>query len=118
MSTKPDLQPGYASYLLRLWPVRSGGRVVWRASLESTRTADQHRFATLDQLMIFLREQTSSADSVCLEISATDGRRRQSRAAWRFSVEDAHSGEQHEFTSLEALLAFLHSDEQATELRG
>ena len=117
MSTKPYLQPGYCSYLLRLWPVRSAGRVVWRASLESTRTADQHRFATLDQLVIFLREQTS-ADSVRLEISDLSGAHRTSRVAWRFSLEDMYSGEQHDFTSLEALLAFLHTAEQAPELRG
>ena len=118
MSTKPDLQPGYSSYLLRLWPVRSAGRVVWRASLESTRTANQHRFATLEQLVIFLRRQTSAAASVCLELSEADGECRKSRAAWRFSLEDAYSGEQHEFATLEGLLAFLHTDEQATELRG
>jgi hypothetical protein len=84
--------------------------------LESTRTADQHRFATLDQLVIFLREQTSPAASVRLEIADTDGGRRKARAAWRFSVEDAYSGEQHEFASLEGLLAFLHTDGQATKL--
>src|SRR5688500_12779941 len=60
LSTKADKQFGYTSYLLRLWPVTSAGAVVWRASLESTRTAEHHRFATLEQLVAFLHEQTTA----------------------------------------------------------
>jgi hypothetical protein len=52
-------QPGYASYLLRLW--REGGdreKATWRASLESTRTGELMTFASLDDLFDHLRELT------------------------------------------------------------
>ncbi|MBN1812132.1 MAG: hypothetical protein JXA14_09880 [Anaerolineae bacterium] len=50
-------QPGYISYLLRLW--REGA--AWRASLESTRTGELRAFASLDELFDFLRERTGMA---------------------------------------------------------
>ena len=65
-------QPDYLSYLLRLWresddgkPHRedaesghAGGKVVWRASLESVCTGERRSFASLEELFDFLREQT------------------------------------------------------------
>jgi hypothetical protein len=50
-------QPGYISYLLRLW--REGA--IWRASLESTRTGELRAFVSLDELFDFLRELTGMA---------------------------------------------------------
>ena len=62
----------YLSYLMRLWQdndddmqcpegralhVRKG-RMVWRASLESARTGRRRSFASLDDLLAFLRQQT------------------------------------------------------------
>jgi len=47
----------YLAYLLRLW--RAGGEAaLWRASLESPRTGEQVNFASLDELLEFLRQQT------------------------------------------------------------
>ena len=49
----------YYSFLLRLWQIRSGGKVVWRASLESAQTGERCGFADLANLFAFLEEQTS-----------------------------------------------------------
>jgi hypothetical protein len=48
-------QMNYESYLLRLWQVRQGGRRVWRASLESTRTGTRENFADMNHAFAFLR---------------------------------------------------------------
>jgi hypothetical protein len=48
-------QTNYESYLLRLWQVRQGGRRVWRASLESTRTGTRENFADMNHAFAFLR---------------------------------------------------------------
>jgi hypothetical protein len=45
----------YVSYLLRLWQIKSGGELAWRASLESALTGKQKGFASLDDLFEFLR---------------------------------------------------------------
>jgi hypothetical protein len=49
------------SYLLRLWQSRSGGELVWRASLESPHTGERTGFATLESLFTFLQGQTGYA---------------------------------------------------------
>lgn len=55
-------QPGYVSYLLRLWRESAGEqRDIWRASLESTRTGELRGFASLDELFDYLRELTGMA---------------------------------------------------------
>jgi hypothetical protein len=46
------------SYLLRLWPTDATGRQVWRASLEHVQTSERLGFATLEQLFVFLMQQT------------------------------------------------------------
>jgi hypothetical protein len=58
-------QPDYLSYLLRLWRVNGQSsdepdpaKVMWRASLESPFTRERWNFATLDDLVDFLRVQT------------------------------------------------------------
>lgn len=50
-------QRRYLSYLLRLWQIRSGGELVWRVSLESSRTGEHTGFASLDALFAFLQQQ-------------------------------------------------------------
>ena len=50
----------YIAYLLRLWRAKHNGQVEWRASLEEPHTGIRHGFATLDQLVAFLKEQTTS----------------------------------------------------------
>jgi hypothetical protein len=51
-------QPGYRSYLLRLWRVGSADAPSWRVSLEDVRTHERRNFASLEQLVAFLKEQT------------------------------------------------------------
>ena len=51
----------YVSYLLRLWQTQQEGAMVWRASLESSRTGERQGFADLDALIAFLRQQTGTA---------------------------------------------------------
>jgi hypothetical protein len=45
----------YLSYLLRLWQVRVGDELVWRASLESPHTGERWGFADLASLIAFLK---------------------------------------------------------------
>jgi hypothetical protein len=54
-------QPTTHSYLLRLWPTGSAGQQVWRASLEHVQTGERLGFATLEQLFVFLMQQTEHA---------------------------------------------------------
>ena len=50
------------SYLLRLWATSAGGQPVWRASLEDVRSGERRGFANLEQLFVFLIEQTEHGD--------------------------------------------------------
>jgi hypothetical protein len=52
-----DPQP-YTSYLLRLWPSKSGDAWVWRASLEDTLTGVRRGFVTLQEMFAYLEDQT------------------------------------------------------------
>jgi hypothetical protein len=58
METMDNQQPTARSYLLRLWPTDSAGQQVWRASLEYVQTGERLGFATLEQLFVFLMQQT------------------------------------------------------------
>jgi hypothetical protein len=49
------------SYLLRLWQTSSVEQQVWRASLEHVPTGERLGFASLEQLFIFLMQQTEKA---------------------------------------------------------
>jgi hypothetical protein len=49
----------YTSYLLRLWPTKSGDSWVWHASLEDSRTGVRRGFISLEEMFAFLKEQTS-----------------------------------------------------------
>jgi hypothetical protein len=51
-------QPIVRSYLLRLWPAGSAGKQIWRASLENMQTGERLGFANLEQLFMFLMQQT------------------------------------------------------------
>jgi hypothetical protein len=67
---EPREQPGYLSYLLRLWQVDIEGvapqasGAVWRASLESSHTGKREGFASLDELIEFLHRQTGAVADV------------------------------------------------------
>jgi hypothetical protein len=50
------------SYLLRLWPIRTRGELVWRASLESAATGERRGFANLTDLFVFLEEEVARVD--------------------------------------------------------
>ena len=54
-------QPIYLAYLLRLWRVTDNGKPVWRASLQDPQTRERVGFASLDDLLHFLRECTGAA---------------------------------------------------------
>ena len=54
-------QPGYRSYLLRLWRIGTGEPPSWRASLEDARTHQRRNFASLEQLYTFLIDETDGA---------------------------------------------------------
>jgi hypothetical protein len=51
----------YRAYLLRLWRSRRWGQMTWDASLESAETREIDRFASLDDLFDFLRQETDAA---------------------------------------------------------
>ena len=61
---EPGERPDYLSYLLRLWRADGGdgeshcAEASWRASLESAQTGATASFADLEELLVFLREQT------------------------------------------------------------
>jgi hypothetical protein len=61
--------PDYQSYLLRLWRVRSSAaspsheESIWRASLEHPHTGERVGFATLDDLVEYLRHQMDAAEA-------------------------------------------------------
>jgi len=55
---------GYRAYLVRLWRVRSSGRLVWRAALESPHTGERQVFADLPGLFAYLERQTSGIDLI------------------------------------------------------
>lgn len=63
-------QPGYQSYLLRLWQVdsvRVGDGLdsrVWRGSLESSLTGERLGFTSLDELFEYLLFQTGAVTDV------------------------------------------------------
>ena len=53
--------PRYHTFLLTLWEERNQDLAesgVWRFRLQSPRTGKQHGFATLEELMVFLKEET------------------------------------------------------------
>jgi hypothetical protein len=47
----------YQAYMLRLWQVRVGDRLVWRASLEIPGVEGRMGFSDLESLFAHLREQ-------------------------------------------------------------
>jgi hypothetical protein len=67
---EPRGQPGYLSYLLRLWQVDTAGEgeavggTEWRGSLESPLTGERQGFASPDELIEFLQQQMGSGADV------------------------------------------------------
>jgi hypothetical protein len=55
-------QQRYLSYLLRLWQTSDDGEQIWRASLESPGTGERQGFASIEDLICFLRDRTGLGD--------------------------------------------------------
>jgi hypothetical protein len=54
----------YRVYLLRLWQAEGDDdHTVWRAALEDARTGERRRFADLESLFAFLKEQLDAASN-------------------------------------------------------
>ncbi|MCB8926749.1 MAG: hypothetical protein H6652_14110 [Ardenticatenaceae bacterium] len=51
----------YHAYLLRIWREEEG--MPWRATLQNPHTGEQEGFASVEQLIEFLRDKTEEADS-------------------------------------------------------
>ena len=49
-------QPGYRSYLLRLWQVGNAETLSWRTFLEDVPTRQRQNFASLEQQFAFLEQ--------------------------------------------------------------
>jgi hypothetical protein len=47
----------YISYLLRLWQIKSEGKLIWRVSLENPLTHKRQGFASLEELFNFLEQE-------------------------------------------------------------
>ena len=52
--------PDYRTYVLRFWRMRGTGAAGWRASLASPDSGERHGFASLDDLLMFLRQETGA----------------------------------------------------------
>ena len=55
-----EQQTDYLAYLLRLWRMSGEGAAGWRASLARPGSGERHGFASLDELLLFLRRQTGA----------------------------------------------------------
>lgn len=55
-----EQQTDYLAYLLRLWRMQGEGAAGWRASLARPGSGEQHGFANLDDLFMFLRRKTGA----------------------------------------------------------
>ena len=54
----------YLAFLLRLWQVKSEAGPTWRISLESARGGTRLGFASLDELLAFLRRQIAKEEEM------------------------------------------------------
>lgn len=57
MVTNMAKDANYVSFLLRLWQVDEGQRVLWRASLESAQTGEKQYFASVKALTDYLQQE-------------------------------------------------------------
>ncbi|GJM40862.1 MAG: hypothetical protein DHS20C20_11440 [Ardenticatenaceae bacterium] len=60
-----DSLPFYQTYILRLWQERSdsGDSKAFRFSLEDPATQVRYGFRTLDEMMLFLKQQCDNHDA-------------------------------------------------------
>ena len=55
--SQPQPRRGYQAYLVRLW--QESPQDLWRALAKDAQTGDEVRFATLEQLFLFLHARTT-----------------------------------------------------------
>ena len=53
---KNEPTPNYLAYLVRLW---RESETNWRGTLENPHTGQRHAFASIEELLLFLKQQTS-----------------------------------------------------------
>jgi hypothetical protein len=58
---QPTPTKNYKGYLVRIW--RSSSQAPWRASARDTMSGEQHHFANLEKLLLFLREETTDQEN-------------------------------------------------------
>ncbi len=63
---------GYLAFMVRLWTAQQNGDVTWRASVENVHTGAHQAFASLDDLLAFLRLAAEIASSGHVEGGDTD----------------------------------------------
>ncbi len=63
----------YRSYLLRLWRASTVAGMVWRGSLEEIPTGERIAFASLEDLLSHLREETEDSSHPERTSSGADG---------------------------------------------
>jgi hypothetical protein len=55
-------QPGFFSYLLRIWKVENGDETRFRISIENTATGERKGFTNLEALIAFLHMEMRKAE--------------------------------------------------------
>lgn len=53
----------YLAFMVRLWTAQQNGDVTWRTSVENVHTGAHQAFASLDDLLAFLRAAAEIASS-------------------------------------------------------
>jgi hypothetical protein len=68
----------YRAYLVRLW--QDGAEAPWRALTRDAETGEERRFATIEQLFVFLHRQTQSCNELRLDAGRDTREHRRNRA--------------------------------------
>lgn len=59
--------------MLRIWQAGSGGRLTWRASVESPHTGERQAFANLQALCAFLHDRLGEDATLELSVGNCEG---------------------------------------------
>ena len=54
----------YYSYLLRMWQVPTNEQHTWRIQLENVQSGEKHGFASLEELLAYLRQVTTQEEKM------------------------------------------------------
>lgn len=58
-----EISQEYQAYVVRIWPVRDEEGVIWHALITNAHTGETRGFAGLEDLFVYLREQTTRVPS-------------------------------------------------------